>query len=158
MKEDEEKEIPTMYEWAGGKEAMVNLLETFYEKVKKDDLLAPLFINMADDHAYHVALWFGEVFGGPPAYTEERGGFKTMIRRHRGQGITAEQRNRWIKLMQEAADDVELPSDPEFRAAFSGYIEWGSRRAFRNSQPGAPMSKRTTVPRWGWGSAPPGTP
>jgi hypothetical protein len=32
---------------------------------------------------------------------------------------------------------VGPPDDPEFRAAFAGYIEWGTRLAFANSQPGA---------------------
>jgi hypothetical protein len=36
-----------------------------------------------------------------------------------------------------AADDAELPGDPEFRAALIGYLEWGTRLAMHNSQPGA---------------------
>lgn len=152
------KEIPTLFEWMGGREAVRRLLKVFYEKVEQDELLAPLFKRMPEDHHVHVAMWFEEVFGGATIYTEERGGFQNMIKMHRGRSIQAMQRERWVALMMKSADEVDLPSDPEFRAAFAGYIEWGSRRALANSQPNAKPSKRTTVPRWGWGSAPPGTP
>jgi len=48
-----------------------------------------------------------------------------------------------------------LPADPEFRAAFAGYLEWGTRLALQNSQPGAGAVQQAPVPRWGWGVAPP---
>lgn len=153
----DQKDKPTLFEWMGGREVLNNLLQKFYEKVKKDDLISPLFKHMVDDHHTHVAMWFEEVFGGDPIYTNERGGFKTMIGSHRGKAIKPEQRERWVSLMLQTADEVNLPSDPEFRSAFVAYIEWGSRRALANSQPDAPPSKRDTVPRWGWGEAPPGT-
>jgi hemoglobin len=57
--------------------------------------------------------------------------------------------------MSQAADDAELPDDPEFRAALVGYLEWGTRLAMHNSQPGAAVVKHAPVPRWGWGVAPP---
>jgi hemoglobin len=48
-----------------------------------------------------------------------------------------------------------MPSDPEFRSAFVAYIEWGTRLAVANSQPGADPPPKAPVPRWGWGEAPP---
>ena len=80
--------------------------------------------------------------GGPPAYTEEHGGYRRMLARHRGLAITAEQRLRFVTLLSRAADDAGLPADPEFRAAMIGYAEWGSRLAVHNSQPGAEVCPR----------------
>jgi hypothetical protein len=57
--------------------------------------------------------------------------------------------------MMDAADEVGLPNDPEFRAAFASYLEWGTRLAVRNSQPDAHPIREAPVPRWGWGVAPP---
>ncbi|WP_433873126.1 group II truncated hemoglobin [Saccharopolyspora sp. CA-218241] len=148
---------PTLYEWAGGAPAFERLMEVFYREVLRDPLLAPLFARMSEDHPHHVALWFGEVFGGPSAYTEERGGFAVMRAHHVGKGIKPEQRARWVALMLAAADEAGLPDDAEFRAAFASYVEWGSRRAMANSQPGATLTRRTTTPHWGWGETPPGT-
>jgi truncated hemoglobin YjbI len=78
-----------------------------------------------------------------------------MVERHLGRGITEPQRRRWVNLMMDAADEVGLPKDPEFRAAFASYLEWGTRLALHNSQPGANVVRSAPMPKWGWGVAPP---
>jgi hemoglobin len=78
-----------------------------------------------------------------------------MLAHHRDLAITVEQRFRFASLMSLAADDAGLPDDPEFRAALVGYLEWGTRLAMHNSQPGAEVVQQAPVPRWGWGVAPP---
>jgi truncated hemoglobin YjbI/quinol monooxygenase YgiN len=146
---------PTLYEWAGGTEAFLGLCDAFYRLVRADDLLAPMFEHMDPDHAKFVGLWLAEVFGGPAVYTDEHGGYHHMVGQHRGKAITEPQRRRWVELMMDAADEVGLPGDPEFRAAFASYLEWGTRLAVHNSQPGADPVQQAPVPRWGWGVAPP---
>jgi hemoglobin len=146
---------PTLYEWAGGAEAFERLTAAFYTRVRQDELVGPLFANMPDDHPHNVATWLAEVFGGPPAYTEEHGGYPHMLSKHLGLAISEEQRARWAQLISLAADDAGLPSDPEFRSAFVAYIEWGTRIALANSQPGVTPPPKAPVPRWGWGEAPP---
>jgi hemoglobin len=146
---------PTLYEWAGGAPALQRLTEVFYGRVRSDELLAPLFAHMPPDHPQHVAAWFGEVFGGPPSYTAERGGYPHMLSKHLGLNIRPEQRARWARLIAESADEAGLPADPEFRSAFVAYVEWGSRIALANSAPGAAPPPSAPVPRWGWGEAPP---
>jgi len=69
--------------------------------------------------------------------------------------LTEPQRARWVQLIGLAADDAGLPGDPEFRSAFLAYVEWGTRLALANSQPGADVVREAPVPRWGWGEAPP---
>ncbi|WP_214414974.1 group II truncated hemoglobin [Sphaerisporangium fuscum] len=147
--------VPTMYDWAGGSEAFERLTERFYELVKADELIGPLFAHMDPRHPHYVAMWLSEVFGGPARYTDERGGYPHMLRMHLGKAITEKQRRRWVSLLMDSADEVGLPDDPEFRAAFAGYIEWGTRLAFANSQPDAKPVQQAPVPHWGWGVAPP---
>jgi hemoglobin len=146
---------PTLYEWAGGTEAFEALTQTFYEKVKRDDLLEPVFRGMDEDHPKKVAAWLAEVFGGPARYTEEHGGYPHMMNKHRGRALTEDMRRRWVNLICDAADDAGMPADPEFRSAFAAYIEWGTRLAVANSQPDAHPPPRAPVPHWGWGEAPP---
>jgi hemoglobin len=146
---------PTLYEWAGGAEALERLTETFYGKVREDPLLEPVFREMDRNHPKYVAMWLGEVFGGPPRYTEERGGYPHMMQRHLNRALSEEMRRRWVNLLCDAADEARLPTDPEFRSAFVAYIEWGTRIAVANSQPGASPPPRAPVPHWGWGEAPP---
>jgi truncated hemoglobin YjbI len=148
-----ESDSPTVFEWAGGAEAFSRLTRIFYQKVVDDPILAPVFAEMSPEHPEWVAQWLGEVFGGPPRYTDERGGYPHMIERHLGRSLTEEQRARWARLIAEAADEAELPTDPEFRSAFVSYIEWGSRIALANSQRGAEPPPHMPVPRWSWGQA-----
>jgi hemoglobin len=147
--------VPSLFEWAGGAEAFERLTERFYEKVAADDVVGPLFAHMDPGHPRYVAMWLAEVFGGPARYTSERGGYAHMLSRHLGKAITEPQRRRWVSLLADAADEVGLPDDPEFRAAFMGYLEWGTRLALANSQPGAAPPAEAPVPHWGWGVAPP---
>ena len=148
--------METLHAWAGGDAAFERLINAFYDRVETDDLLSPLFPGgVKDEHRRHVTAWWCEVFGGPARYTEELGGYERMVARHRGLSITTEQRFRFASLMTLAADDAGLPEDPEFRSAFVAYVEWGTRLAQHNSQPGAAVAEHAPVPRWGWGEAPP---
>jgi hemoglobin len=36
-------------------------------------------------------------------------------------------------------------------------VEWGTRLALTNSQPGADVVRNAPVPHWGWGVPPPWT-
>jgi hemoglobin len=36
-------EVPTLYEWAGGREPIERMIGCFYDRVERDDLLSPLF-------------------------------------------------------------------------------------------------------------------
>jgi CDGSH-type Zn-finger protein/truncated hemoglobin YjbI/ferredoxin len=142
---------PTLFEWAGGFPALTRMTRIFYSKyVPEDPLLAPLFANMSPDHPERVAAWLGETFGGPKAYSEGYGGYVRMVSQHLGKALREEQRARWVQLLARSADDAGLPADPEFRAAFTAYLEWGSRIALENSQPGAHPPKQMPVPRWWW--------
>ena len=146
-------ETPTVFEWMGGQAALERLFVRFYARVPDEPLLAPVFAGMDPNHAQHVAAFVGEVLGGPSAYTADHGGHPHMIRKHLGRMLSEVQRRRWIELLLDCADEVGVPSDPEFRSAFVAYLEWGSRLAVINSQPGAQADEQQPMPTWGWGEA-----
>jgi hemoglobin len=149
-------EPPTLYEWAGERPAFERLIDAFYDRVEDDELLSPMFPGgVGAEHRRNVVSWWCEVFGGPARYTEELGGYPRMVGKHEGLAITVQQRFRFASLMSLAADEAGLPDDPEFRSAFVAYVEWGTRLAQHNSQPGAEVAEGAPVPRWGWGEAPP---
>jgi CDGSH-type Zn-finger protein/truncated hemoglobin YjbI len=151
---------PTVFEWAGGLPALTRMTRLFYEKhVPGDPLLAPLFAEMSVDHPERVAKWLGEVFCGPKSYSTEYGGYTRMLSQHVGKCLTEEQRARWVALLLQSAREAGLPNDPEFRAAFSSYIEWGSRLAVENSQTNARPPQHMPMPHWDWHTAagPPGS-
>lgn len=149
--------VPSLAEWAGGRDALRALTLAFYRKVPTEPLLAKLFAGMDLRHAEHVADFIAEVFGGPPLYSDAGGSHIGMIVKHLGRDITEAQRARWVELMLETAEEVGLPSDPAFRDAFAAYLEWGSKLALINSAAGVKAPKgQWPMPEWGWG--PPGRP
>ena len=145
----ENKNIPTLFEWAGDIKTFEKLFTLFYDKVLKDDLLGEVFKNMSADHIRHVSHFVAEVFGGPKLYTTEDGGSHArMIGKHIGKMLTEEKRQRWVQLLLKTADEIGLKSDPEFRSAFVGYLEWGTRIAVINSQlTQNPMAKEAPMPK-----------
>ena len=147
------KNIPTLYEWAGDMQTFETLFSKFYEKVLKDEILAEVFKNMSSEHVQHVAHFVAEVFGGEKLYTSnDDGSHAKMIGKHIGKMLTEEKRQRWMRLLLQTCDEVGLKNDPEFRSAFVGYIEWGTRLAVINSNlTELPISESEPMPTWGWG-------
>jgi hemoglobin len=143
--------VPTLYEWVGGIDALNRLTTRFYQRVKDDAILAPVFAHMSDDHPQHVAAFLAEVLGGPADYSARHGGHSHMIRQHLNRHLVQEQRRAWVALLLDTADELKMPDDPEFRSALVGYLEWGSRLAVINSQVGATVEEHAPMPRWGWG-------
>jgi hemoglobin len=148
-----EPPVPTLLEWIGGSVALEKLLDVFYAKVPRDPLLAPVFAKTSPGHVKHVTAFIAEVFGGSKTYSEDYGGHVNMIQRHAGRALTEVQRARWMQLLLQCADEIGVPSDPEFRSAFVSYLEWGTRLAVINSQPGADVGGDAPMPKWGWGEA-----
>ena len=152
----DEPGLPTLYEWAGGLDALRRMIDAFYDRVEQDDALTGFFPGgVSERHRAHVTDWWAEVLGGPTTYTDRHGGYESMLRHHVGLDISPAQRHRFASTMSLAADDAGLPGDPEFRAAIIGYLEWGTRLAMENSRPGAQVVEHAPTPRWGWGVAPP---
>ncbi|MBS0028078.1 group II truncated hemoglobin [Chitinophaga sp. 22321] len=146
------KNIPTLYEWAGGMPVFEKLMIKFYDKVLQDELIGPVFKHMSPEHQRHVAHFIAEVFGGPKLYSSGEGSHAAMIMKHLGKHLTEAHRKRWVELLIATADELDLPADPEFRSAFVAYIEWGTRIAVINSnETGVTMNPDEPMPKWGWG-------
>ena len=148
------KNIPTLYEWAGDMQTFKTLFSKFYEKVLNDEILAEVFKNMSPEHVQHVAHFVAEVFGGEKLYTgNDDGSHAKMIGKHIGKMLTEEMRQRWVHLLMQTSDEIGLKSDPEFRSAFVGYIEWGTRLAVINSHLiENPIDSNEPMPKWDWGA------
>jgi len=141
----------TLFDHMGGAEALHRLADAQYRRCLTDPVLTPVFGTRGrPGHVDHLAAWLGEVFGGPDVYTRELGGHGALLRHHANLSITEEQRRRFVEVFMEAADEVGLPADERFRRRFREYLEWGSGIAKAVSQPGADVSSKEPVPRWGW--------
>jgi hemoglobin len=145
------RSMPTLFEHAGGEEALHRLEQVFYDSVLADPLLQPLFGAGRPDHVDHLTAFTAESFGGPGRFSRELG-FAHLISVHRGLRITEEQRRRFVELYMAALDATEMPSDPAFREAVREHVEFGSKVAMQNSHAATDdeLHPLREVPRWTW--------
>ena len=143
--------MPTLFEHAGGEDALHRLEQTFYDSVLRDPVLQPLFGEGQPEHVEHLTMFTAESFGGPDRFTRELG-FRHLIDVHRGLKITEEQRLRFVELYTAALDASGLPADPEFRQAVLEHIEFGTQVAKQNSNASSEeeLHPLREVPRWNW--------
>jgi hemoglobin len=144
--------METLYEHAGGEKGLHEFLSVFYTKILADPLLQPLFGEGRPHHIDHLTAFTAESFGGPDRFTRELGGFPGLIAAHRHLHISEAQRQQFVALYLEAADDVGLPSDNPFREALRSHVEFGSQVAQQNSQAetDADLHPLREVPIWSW--------
>jgi hemoglobin len=154
MTANEQPNVPTPYDYAGGIDRFEELTRVFYNHVFDDPILEPVFRQMSPEHSKHVAAFLSESFKGPAFYTDKHGAdaMPHMVGKHLGRHLTEQQRKRWMDLLLQTADEVGLPNDPEFRSVLVGHLEWGSRLAVVFSAgTDNPMTQEDHVPKWGWG-------
>jgi hemoglobin len=61
---------PTIYDWAGGRDAFARWLNRFYDLVELDapEIAAMFGGKVSRQHRDHVTDWWAEVMGGPAVY------------------------------------------------------------------------------------------
>lgn len=143
--------MPSLYEHAGGEEALHRLENYFYDSVLVDPLLQPLFGAGRPEHVDHLTAFTAESFGGPDRFTRELG-FAHLIDVHRGLHIQEEQRQRFVELYMKALDATGMSDDPEFREAVREHVEFGTHVAMQNSnaETDDQLNPLREVPHWTW--------
>jgi hemoglobin len=143
--------MTSLYEHAGGEEAIHRLEEAFYTSLLADPLLQPLFGEGQPHHVEHLTMFTAESFGGPPRFSGELG-FAHLIAVHRPLGISEEQRERFVALYMRALEQSDLPQDEPFVRAVREHVEFGTRVAMQNSNAATDeeLHPLREVPRWTW--------
>jgi hemoglobin len=100
----------TTYDRVGGAEFFDTLTERFYESVRTDPVLRPLY--PADEPRFeaarrHLELFLVQHFGGPAVYRADRGEAR-LGQRHRRFAIGPKERDAWIHHMTEAVQAAGL--------------------------------------------------
>jgi hemoglobin len=133
----------------GGEPGIGALVGAWYPRVLVDPLLQPLFGLGDPHHIDHLTAFLTEVFGGATRYTDDLGGFPTLLTSHRGLAITEEQRARFIALFLAAFDEVG-PPDSELRRELAAYLDFGTEVAVVNSHAATDgeLHPCQEVPRW----------
>lgn len=111
----------TLWAQVGGTQTFERIVRTFYDGVREDPLLAPMY----PDQDWEGAIWrlqkfLEQYWGGPTTYSEERGHPRLRMR-HAPFPVTPAAKERWLHHMHAALDEAALP--PMHDAAFRDYVE-----------------------------------
>jgi hemoglobin len=92
-----------MYERVGGAAFFEQLVDTFYEGVAADDVLAPLYPEYPDftGARHRLTLFLIQYWGGPTTYSDERGHPRLRLR-HMPFTIAEPERDHWLMHMAHA--------------------------------------------------------
>jgi hemoglobin len=93
----------TMYERVGGRAFFAQLVDSFYEGVAADPVLAPLYPEYPDftGARHRLTLFLVQYWGGPTDYSAERG-HPALRMRHLRFSIGTDERDRWLAHMADA--------------------------------------------------------
>lgn len=111
----------TLWSQVGGTETFEFIVRHFYDGVREDPLLAPMY----PDADWEGAIWrlrtfLEQYWGGPTTYSEHRGHPRLRMR-HQPFDVTPAAKERWLHHMHAALDAADLP--PMHDIAFRDYIE-----------------------------------
>ncbi|HET9542577.1 MAG TPA: globin [Acidimicrobiales bacterium] len=110
----------TLFDRAGGQPWFDALVERFYEAVEDDPLLRPIYPEDLGPGKRGLALFLGQYWGGPDAYSAERG-HPRLRARHLPFAIDTPERDAWVVLMTAAVRAGGLSAEDE--ADFLAYVE-----------------------------------
>jgi hemoglobin len=151
MRENPQMDRPTLFEFAGGDVAFLALAAAHHERCLQDpELNHPFSHGVNPEHTDRLAAYWAEVFGGPARFSELYGGHSAMLGIHAGQGAGDDYGPRFVACFMQAADDVGLPDDPDFRAALRSYMEWATEEVVSYAPQGSEVPADLPVPRWSW--------
>ena len=94
-----------------GDDGFRRLVAAFYRRVPGDDILGPMYEGRdLADAEWRLREFLVGRFGGPDRYVQKRG-HPRLRKRHDPFAIDRAGRDRWVKLMSEAMEEVELPAE-----------------------------------------------
>jgi hemoglobin len=143
---------PTLFDFAGGEPALLALATAHHRRCLEDPELNHPFSH-PDQHPQHVerlAAYWAEVMGGPPRYSEACGDHSGILTMHAGNGDMTDMGRRFVECFRHAADDADLPADPEFREALLAYMRWAVDEVLSYPERDATIPANAPMPRWSW--------
>ncbi len=113
----------SVYEQVGGRAFFEGLVNRFYDIVKDDPILLPLYPEAPDltGARHRLTLFLIQYWGGPATYSEERGHPRLRMR-HLPFAIGVTERDHWLAAMGGALDEVGASIGPELRDRLWAYL------------------------------------
>lgn len=144
-------ERESVYDYVGGAEAFVALASALTDRCLSDPVLNHPFSHGTDPaHNERLGAYFGEVFGGPPTYTQ-LGGHSVMLAMHAGTGADDDLAPRFLACFDQAVEDAGFPHDVELRRVLHDYMVYATNEVHELSPKGSTVAPDLAMPRWSWG-------
>ena len=99
----------SFYDQVGGHAVFEALVRRFYEGVRADPVLWPMYPHEDLEGAiWRLSRFLEQYWGGPTTYSKERGHPRLQMR-HVAFTVNPEARDHWLGHMRDALDDLALP-------------------------------------------------
>ena len=104
--------MSSVYEAIGGTPTFERLVHGFYDQVKEDDVIGPMYPDQDWEGAEQRLTWFLiQYWGGPQQFSENRGHPRLRMR-HTTFPIDMKAHDRWLELMGKSLDSIEEDTIP----------------------------------------------
>lgn len=109
------------YEKVGGSPTFQRLTDRFYREVAQDPVLRAMYPEEdLGPAAERLRMFLEQYWGGPTTYQEQRGHPRLKLR-HQPYKINPDARERWLRAMRLAVDELALP--PLLEAELWAYLD-----------------------------------
>ncbi|MGD9529273.1 globin [Pseudonocardia sp.] len=113
------------YAEVGGAPVFERIVARFYEQVRDDEILRPLYPEEDLGPAeLRLRMFLEQYWGGPRTYSEQRGHPRLRMR-HAPFRIGPIERDAWLRCMRVAVDEADLPQ--AHRAQLWQYLEYAAQ-------------------------------
>lgn len=114
----------SVYAAVGGEETFARLSAGFYEQVREDDILGPMYPQDDWEGAEERLKWFlSQYWGGPQTFNERRGA-PMLRRRHVEFPVDRRAALRWLEMMRNSLDRIDKETiPPTYRHAIWEHME-----------------------------------
>ncbi|NYT81611.1 group II truncated hemoglobin [Alcaligenaceae bacterium] len=110
MENQAKQTFDTPYEWLGGEDRVLALVERFYDLMDLEPRYAALRAAHGPDlsHARERLFWFLCGWLGGPSYYMDRVGHPMLRARHLPFSIGTPERDQWVACMDQAMIDIDV--------------------------------------------------
>ena len=118
----------TFYDAVGGAETFRTIVSRFYELVREDEVLLPLYPpDELDEAEVRLRMILEQYSGGPRTYGEQRGHPRLRMR-HAPFRIGFLERDAWLRCMHTAVASIDSQTlDDEHRGELLAYLEMAAQ-------------------------------
>jgi hemoglobin len=118
----------TFYDAVGGDETFRKIVSRFYELVREDEVLLPLYpLEDLDGAEDRLRMFLEQYWGGPRTYSDQRGHPRLRMR-HAPFQIGFLERDAWLRCMHTAVASIDSATlDDEHRRELLGYLEMAAQ-------------------------------